>query len=396
MHIYFYLKHFPLYDAPFSEGVTKAVHGLACGLIHHGQWVTILGEGPESGVRVSDYGYEIRVYPADNTHPSFRLSSALIKFLTTNVKPIDRVILNGIFHRSVYSISKVLNRQNIPYIVAPHDPYHPAIFQKNKALKTIYWHLKESRLLRSAAAIQILDSRHAQWLQKRGINTPTIALPNGFESQDIIPEENLTWPTNPIPTLYFLGRLDAYNKGLDLLLEAIAQIKQMLPPIPLKLVLQGPDWGDREILKAQTVKLGIEDCVTFLDSDFTARSAELAMQYDLFCIPSRFEGFSLSALEAMLAARVILISTVAGLTPHVEISGCGLTIEPTVEGIRSGILTLLQRREQWPEMGRSGREYALTHLRWESIAAEALPFYRSLGECSLGQCSEDQERTGLR
>ena len=379
MHIYFYLKHFPLHAAPFSEGVTKAVHGLACGLIHHGQSVTIVGEGPESGVRVSDYGYEIRVYPADHTHPSFKLSSALVTFLTKNVKPTDRVILNGIFHRSVYAVSKVLKRQTIPYIVAPHDPYHPAIFQKNKALKTLYWHLKESRMLRSAAAIQILDTRHAQWLQKRGIKTPIIALPNGFELQDVIPERNLTWPTNSIPTLYFLGRLDAYNKGLDLLLDAIAQLKQIVPPIPLKLVLQGPDWGDRETLKAQTVKLGIEEYVTFLDPDFTARSAELAMQYDVFCIPSRFEGFSLSALEAMLAARVVLISTVAGLAPHVELSGCGLTIEPTVEGIRSGILALLQRRDQWHTMGRSGREYALTHLRWESIAAEALPFYRSLG-----------------
>ncbi len=379
MHIYFYLKHFPLHAAPFSEGVTKAVHGLACGLIHHGQSVTIVGEGPEHGVRMSDYGYEIRVYPADNTHPSFKLSPALVKFLIEHIKPTDRVILNGIFHRSSYSISKVLKRQKIPYIVAPHDPYHPAIFQKNKLIKTVYWHLKEARMLRSAAAVQILDSRHAQWLQKRGINTPTIALPNGFESQDVIPEKSLTWQTNPIPTLYFLGRLDAYNKGLDLLLEAIAQIKQLVPPIPLQLTLQGPDWGDRKILTAQMVKLGIEKYVTFLDPDFTARSAELAMQYDVFCIPSRFEGFSLSALEAMLAARVVLISTVAGLAPHVESSGCGLTIEPTIEGIVLGIVALLQRREQWHMMGRSGRGYALTHLRWESIAAEALPFYRSLG-----------------
>jgi glycosyltransferase involved in cell wall biosynthesis len=379
MHIYFYLKHFPLRDAPFSEGVTKAVHGLACGLIHHGQSVTVIGEGPESGVRMSEYGYEIRVYPADDTHPRFNLSPALVEFLSTHVTPIDRVILNGIFHRSVYSVSKVLKRQNIPYIIAPHDPYHPAIFQKNKLIKTVYWHLKESRMLRSAAAVQLLDSRHAQWLQKRGIKSRTIALPNGFESQDVIPESHLTWPTNTIPTLYFLGRLDTYNKGLDLLLEAIAQITQSVPPIPLQLTIQGPDWGDRATLKAQMVKLGIEKYVTFLDPDFTARSAELAMQYDIFCVPSRFEGFSLSALEAMLAARVVLISSVAGLAPHVELSGCGLTIEPTVEGIRSGILALLQRRDRWHSMGRSGREYALTHLRWESIAAKALPFYRSLG-----------------
>ena len=130
MHIYFYLKHFPLRNSPFSEGVTKAVHGLACGFVHYGQSVTIVGEGPESGVCMSEYGYKIRVFPADHTHPSFKLSPALVEFLSTDVNPIDRVVLNGIFHRSVYSISKVLKRHHIPYIIAPHDPYHPAIFQK--------------------------------------------------------------------------------------------------------------------------------------------------------------------------------------------------------------------------------------------------------------------------
>jgi glycosyltransferase involved in cell wall biosynthesis len=376
MPIYFYLKHFPLHDLPFSEGVTKAVHGLACGLIQQGRSVTVLGEGPNPGVRQSDYGYTIRVFPAANTHPSFHLAPELGTFLETQVTQADRVILNGIFHRSVYAVSKRLKRLKIPYVVAPHDPYHPAIFQKNNLLKTVYWHLKEARMLRSAAGIQVLDERHQHWLTKRGIQTPTIALPNGFEPQDVIPEKDLIWPSHGIPQLYFLGRLDAYNKGLDLLLEAVAQI---LPETPLHLTLQGPDWGDRAQLVTQVETLGIQSSITFLDPDFTARSAELAMKYDVFCVPSRFEGFSLSALEAMLAGRVVLISRVAGLAPHIEHCGAGLTIDPTVAAIRSGILELLDRRNDWQTMGLAGRDYALQQLRWEAIAATALSFYDQIG-----------------
>ena len=380
MILYFYLKHFPLHASPLSEGVTKAVHGLACGLIAHGQRVTIVGEGPESGARTSKYGYEIRVFPAANTHATFRIAPELVTFLETTLSPDDRVVLNGIFHRSVYSVAKQLKRLGIPYIVAPHDPYHPAIFQKNKLIKTIYWHLKEARMLRSAAAVQIYDTRHAEWLQKRGIQIPTIVLPNGFEPSDIIPEETLVWHGYPthrsIPNLYFLGRFDSYNKGLDLLLEAIAQI---IPHHPLRLTLQGPEWGDRAQLEAQAIRLGLQDHVTFLDPDYAIAPSYLAMEYDIFCVPSRFEGFSLSALEAMLAARVVLISAVAGLAPHVETSGGGLTVDPTVYGIRSGILDLLKRPDQWKSMGLAGRTYALQHLRWESIAAEAIPFYQQLG-----------------
>ncbi len=376
MQIYFYLKHFPLQDLPFSEGVTKAVHGLACGLITQGQSVIILGEGPTSGVRQSEYGYEIRVFPAANTHPSFKISPELATFLATQVNPNDRVILNGIFHRSVYAVSKQLKRFGIPYIVAPHDPYHPAIFQKNKLVKTVYWHLKEARMLRSAAGIQVLDDRHIQWLTKRGIQTPAIALPNGFEPQDVMPEMRLVWQIHEIPQLYFLGRLDAYNKGLDLLLESVADLVRERP---LHLTLQGPDWGDRALLISQVERLGIQKYVTFLEPDFGARSAELAMGYDLFCVPSRFEGFSLSALEAMLAGRVVLISTVAGLAPHIEACGAGTVVEPTVAGIRSGLLSLLDRRDEWQTLGRVGRAYALGSLRWEAIAEAALAFYREIG-----------------
>ncbi len=376
MQIYFYLKHFPLQDSPFSEGVTKAVHGLACGLIAQGRSVTILGEGPISGGRRSEYGYEIRVFPAANTHPSFKIGPELAMFLATQVKPIDRVILNGIFHRSAYAVSKQLKRLGIPYVVAPHDPYHPAIFKKNKLVKTVYWHLKESRMLRSAAGIQVLDDRHIQWLTKRRIQTPAIAFPNGFEPQDVIADEKLVWKIHTVPQLYFLGRLDAYNKGLDLLLEAVADL---LRERPLHLTLQGPDWGDRALLVSQVERLGIQKYVTFLDPDFGARSAELAMGYDIFCVPSRFEGFSLSALEAMLAGRVVLISTVAGLAPHIEASGAGTVVEPTVAGIQSGLCLLFDRRDEWQTLGRLGRVYALQTLRWESIAKAALGFYEQIG-----------------
>jgi glycosyltransferase involved in cell wall biosynthesis len=70
---------------------------------------------------------------------------------------------------------------------------------------------------------------------------------------------------------------------------------------------------------------------------------------------------------------------VAGLMPHVLASGAGVGVEPTVAAIRSGILDLLARRDQWEFMGRFGRDYALHHLRWDSIAAQAISFYDQIG-----------------
>ena len=91
----------------------------------------------------------------------------------------------------------------------------------------------------------------------------------------------------------------------------------------------------------------------------------------MFCLPSRFEGFGLAALEAMLAARVLLVSERAGIARHVAASGCGVAVAPTVEGVREGLDRLLRRREHWREMGLAGRRHALRHLRWLRLVGAA-------------------------
>ncbi len=372
MKIFFYLKHFPLCNPPCSEGVSKAVHGLASGLAAIGQSVTVLSEGPAAGYRRSEFGYDIRTFSAPHTHPTMRLSPALVAYIKTEINEGDRVILNGIFHRSVAAMARLLKRQRIPYIVAPHDPYHPTIFQKKKWLKIIYWYLQEAPMLRAAWAVQILDRRHQHYLHQRGIKTKTIALPNGFDPSDIPPASRLQWRQQGIPHLYFLGRFDAHNKGLDLLLTAASQVLEYQG---IHVTLQGPEWGDRATLQAQVIRLGIQDHVTFLAPDYQSSPTKLMMEYDIFCVPSRFEGFSLSALEAMLAGRVIVISEVAGLASYVNESGAGLVVKPTVESIQDALLKLLECRDRWRSMGLSGRNYVLANLKWETIARSALRAY---------------------
>jgi glycosyltransferase involved in cell wall biosynthesis len=95
-------------------------------------------------------------------------------------------------------------------------------------------------------------------------------------------------------------------------------------------------------------------------------------------MPSRFEGFGLSALEAMLAARVLIVSRTAGIAPHIERSGCGIVVDPTPADLQRGFQLLLSRRQHWREMGLRGREYALEHLHWNRIAKRTLLQYRKL------------------
>jgi glycosyltransferase involved in cell wall biosynthesis len=391
MQIFLYLKHFPPTGDWLHEGTTKAVHGLASGLVNAGAAVTILCENYQTSLHRATAGYTIACFKnSRSTAPSLRVAPELKAFLRAQAKNSESlVILNGIFHRSVYVLSRFLRRTQIPYVVAPHDPYHPSIFQTNRWLKFFYWHLLEKNLLQQAQAVQVLDQRHEKWLRSRGVKTSVVAVPNGFEPSDVLPPQRLVdtqLALSQAPAkLVFLGRIDRHHKGLDILLQSIAAINHSANPLSqnptnnlVQLTLQGPDWGDRCHLIQQAETLGLLQTVNFLGADYEQTAAALIAQHEVFCLPSRFEGFGLVALEAMLAGRVLLVSEIAGIAPHVAASGCGIVVNPTVNDVQQGIEHLLKIRSQWTEMGQRGRQYALTHLKWQDIAARAMDQYQIL------------------
>jgi glycosyltransferase involved in cell wall biosynthesis len=374
MNLYFYLKHFPPRGDDLNEGSRKFVHGLASGLAACGAEVSVLCEGPEESTVHTPAGYDIQCFVNRENSPSFFLASGLKQYFR-NRRENCLVVLTGIFHPSVYAMSRLLKKHGVPYVVSPLDPYHPSIFQKNAHLKWPYWYLLEQHMLRQATAIQVLDIRHTEWLRRLGIETQVIATPCGFFPKDVHPESSLHWQEDGDVKLFFLGRLDAHNKGLDLLLDAFGQLVKVTNA---QLVVQGPDWGDRKSLEQRAAKLSLLRKVSFLEPEYDKSPSSLIANSDIFCLPSRFEGFGQSGLEAMLAGRVLLISEVAGIAPHVQASGCGVVVAPEVSAIKVGLMELLQRRSEWKDMGLRGRCYALEHLDWIKIASAALEQYERL------------------
>jgi len=198
---------------------------------------------------------------------------------------------------------------------------------------------------------------------------------NGFAAEDVIPDSMLQWRTTDPPSLVYLGRMDSFNKALDVLLDAFSEMRDLTDAT---LTLQGPDTGDLQALRRRSARLGLNGRVRFQEPDFERPAVQILAEHDIFILPSRFEGFGLAALEAMLAARVIIVSQISGLAPHVLAAGCGVVVSPDVASVKAGLLQLLEARPRWKEMGLAGREYALQHFRWDRSAAETLERYRQL------------------
>lgn len=370
MRTYLYLRTFPRLGTPLNGGLRKAIHGLATGLVHAGAKVTILCEGREAGHIQTEFGYDIRCFPNRTGPSSFTVSPELKEFIEQDME-FGVVVLNGIFMPAVAMIARLLKKKGIRYIAAPHDPYHPEIFRKKSYMKWPYWYLLERPMLRNATAIQVLDADHRDCLRELDVATTVIPLPNGYLPEDA---EHLPTPLpQGDPRLLFLGRMDSHNKGLDHLLAAFARLGR---EGRAKLTLQGPSTGDLRALQKQARSLKRKDQIKFLPVDFSRTSAEVIADHHIVCLPSRFEGFGMAALEAMLAGRPVLVSCVSGIALHVAKCGCGVVVHSDVKSIHEGLAELMSLRSEWAEMGRRGREYALQHLNWQDIGEKALREYR--------------------
>ena len=134
MQIYFYLKSFTT-DLSKRDGTTKAVQGLAWALAAQGIPVTVLFEGSQASKTMMATGLIYQCFVHHTTAPSFQISPGVQAFLKQLVPGQDLVILNGGFHCSVYAISRILKRQGIGYIVAPHLNYDVQMFGKRPWLK---------------------------------------------------------------------------------------------------------------------------------------------------------------------------------------------------------------------------------------------------------------------
>lgn len=123
--------------------------------------------------------------------------------------------------------------------------------------------------------------------------------------------------------ILFLGRVEA-AKGIDELLQAAALLAPRLPA--LHLAIGGE--GNLARVRARVAELGIGARVELLGwMDPAQRDAELA-RAAVFCLPSHAEGLPLAMLEAMAAAKAVVVTGVGAIPETVADGDNGLLVPP--------------------------------------------------------------------
>ena len=107
-----------------------------------------------------------------------------------------------------------------------------------------------------------------------------------------------------------VARLDAENKGQDILIEAVAKLRDRgLDNIFVDFIGQGNSLG---ALQQRVSERGLDDRIRFLGLQSRAYIYAHLCDYDLLCHPARYEGFGLTVAEGMAAGVPVLVSDEGG------------------------------------------------------------------------------------
>jgi glycosyltransferase involved in cell wall biosynthesis len=167
--------------------------------------------------------------------------------------------------------------------------------------------------------------------------------------------------------MLFVGRL-VYQKGLDLLLSALGDLKDL--PWQLSVVGDGPRLG---WLKTRAEELGLRDRIVFEGWQAREDLPQLFQRANLFVYPTRHEGMPNALLESMASALPAVATRIAGNEELVVDGETGLLIPPDdSDALKTALHTLISAADLREKMGEAARQRASDNYAWQGVAERYL------------------------
>lgn len=291
----------------------------------------------------------------------------------------DVVHMHGEFNPDNYWPLRLLD---VPVVLSPQGAFNPVVLDKS--------HARVKRAYVSVARRMLYD-RVATFHANSPLEASHVSLVAPAKSVYVVPQgggwqlgkalDGRLGPTarqgeGPVRLLY-VGRLDVYTKGLDILLEAFARAEDEAPGCAT-LTLVGPDWqGGLAQLQEQAERLGIRSLLEFAGSQSPEGVASRYATADALAHVSRHEGFSLSVTEGLIAGKPVVMTTETGQASYREVSAAPhvLLVHPKVDEVAAALAHLVAHIDGYAARAAIEQPRLVEFFDWRRIGREHLAQY---------------------
>jgi glycosyltransferase involved in cell wall biosynthesis len=339
------------------NGVNKVVHHIATRQFRAGHDVEVWGITATPQKIRHQHEYPLRLFKSVKVR--FFLFNTLKRALNS-LQSNDIVHMHSVFLPELYSASRILRRNGVPWVVTSHGGYARESMKKNWFAKRVYVALFETRFLSQAAVLHTIGASEVGDIKRLCQPQKIVLIPNGQDLEEVV------YTPKPLPAVEgpifgFCGRLAEKHKGLDLLIGGFASYKKQGGRGRLWLIGDGED---KTKLENQTKRLMVSETVEFLGPKFGDEKLNLIAHMDVFVHTSRWEGLPMACLEAAALSRPLLISKKTDLGEYVARHKAGVVL---FENTPARIAQAMQSFEK--DVG-SGRASALGQNAQSMIEAE--------------------------
>jgi glycogen synthase len=224
--------------------------------------------------------------------------------------------------------------------------------------------------------------------RKLGLGPKSIrVIKNGVDLDTFKPPDD--WPADDGYVL-FVGRV-VKQKGVEYLLRAFYYVLRKFPDVRLKIVGNGDLLPQLRRLSANLMLSA--DQVEFVKPTPWLTRREMAALYQgarVVVLPSIYEPFGMTALEALACQRPVVASRIGGLREVVQHNVNGFLAEPQDElDLAQWLMTLLADADLRNRLGREGRARMSGEVTWGGIAEQFVRLYRDVRTSGNGLMPEE-------
>ena len=344
-------------DALGSSGVTSALWAWARAQAANGHEVTVLHTGIGSSndrpafVKTQGDGLpESRPVPHRGRHRHLRHPIGLGRWLGKN----DLLVLHEGWVPSNAVAAAAARRAGVPYLVVPHGVYDRLWRSYLKPPLRLRMRF-ERRVLEGAAAVHFFFRSESRDVEDLAPRSALLVAPTGFE----LPPERWAGGGGYIS---WLGRIDPYAKGLDLLADAMALLPSAERP---RVWIRGYGYKDGlQRLRQDIRRRGVDGSIEIGPPCAGAEKQTFLRNATGYVHPSRWECHSIALLENLSLGVPSIASSAIHIAPHLAEAGAALLSAPRAEPLAEALLALASGPDG---MGERGRRFVAEGFAWPNV-----------------------------
>lgn len=298
-----------------------------------------------------------------------------IKNLPSPFNNPDLVIFEQFYAFTVERIVHEVQLRDIPYIIVPRGEMNREAQRRKRVKKTIANMLIMAQFVRNAVGIQFLTASELDSSVNFKVKRKFI-IPNGVAIKNHI-QVSKEKKKDRVDVVY-IGRLDLYHKGLDLLIKATNKVKLFMREKRCSISIYGPDRTDCvEKLQGMIREYSISDIISIQDGLYGEKKEEVLISSDVFIMTSRFEGLPMGLIEALSYGLPAIITKGTNMAKEIEENGAGWGCGTDINSIAKGIIRMLEELDNMDQYRINAKKMAELYS-WERIAASSHELYTDM------------------